>query len=450
MPVAAWAQPDSDHFLDDLQKRTFGYFWETSNPENGLTPDRWPRESFSSVAAVGFALTAYPIGVENGYVTIGQARERTVTTLRFLWEASQGPDEKGTTGYRGFFYHFLDMDTGLRFEKVELSTIDTALLMGGVLFAREYYDDEEIRSYADSLYERVEWTWAQPRAPLIGMGWHPERGFIQADYRGYDEAMLLYVLALGSPSHPVASSAWTAFTETNEWDRYFGQEHVNFGPLFGHQYSHIWIDFRGVQDEFMRSKGIDYFENSRRATISQRNYAIDNPNRWNGYSGEIWGLTASDGPKDTTMVVDGVARRFHTYWARGASADGVSDDGTISPTAAGGSVPFASDIAIPALMAMREAYGDHIFGKYGFLDAFNPTFTMPVSVQHGKVVPELGWFDTDYLGIDQGPILAMVENHRSELIWKTMRESEPIVRGMCRAGFRGGWLAGKCHDVPGN
>src|SRR6266536_3600307 len=200
-------------FLDTLEERTFNYFWNLTNPQNGLTPDRAPSESFSSIAAVGFALTAYPIGVERGYVTRAQASERTLTTLRFFWTAPQDSATTGVTGYRGFFYHFLDMSTGLRFQTVELSTIDTALLLAGVLFSQSYFDradttEAEIRALADSIYLRVDWTWAQARPPAVSMGWHPETGFIPADWIGYNEGMIIYVLALGSPTHPVAPAAW--------------------------------------------------------------------------------------------------------------------------------------------------------------------------------------------------------------------------------------------------
>ncbi|CAN5715592.1 glucoamylase family protein [soil metagenome] len=453
VPSTAPQPPTDEAFLDTLQQRTFNFFWETTNPRNGLAPDRYPTRSFASVAAVGFALTAYPVGAERGYVTREQARERVLTTLRFLWRAPQGEQPAGITGYRGFFYHFLDMENGHRFERVELSTIDTALLMGGVLFCQQYFDgahaeEAEIRSLADSLYRRVQWSWVNPQAPLIGMGWHPETGFIPHSYRGYDEAMLLYVLALGSPTHPVGPESWQAFTSSHPWRDFYGQEHVNFAPLFGHQYSHVWIDFRGIQDEYMRGRGIDYFENSRRATLSQRAYAQDNPMRWRGYGGDIWGLTASDGPKDTVLVIDGQPRQFWSYRARGAAATQIEDDGTLVPTAAGGSIPFAPEITIPALKGMRERYGEHLWGEYGFLDAFNPTldFELPsgVRLQHGHIVPGVGWFDTDYLGIDQGPILLMAENHRSELVWRYMQRSPYIVRGLCRAGFTGGWLQGRC------
>jgi hypothetical protein len=252
------------------------------------------------------------------------------------------------------------------------------------------------------------------------------------------------VLALGSPTHPIDPGVWAAYTRTYTWADFYGQQHVNFAPLFGHQYSHVWIDFRGIQDTYMRQRGLDYFENSRRATLSQRAYAQVNPMGWKDYGGDIWGLTASDGPLDTTLVIGGRQRRFWTYRARGAAATQIEDDGTLVPTAAGGSIPFAPEITIPALKAMRQRYGDHLFQRYGFLDAFNPTLAVAVPLAHGRVVPGVGWFDGDYLGIDQGPIVLMIENHRSELVWRLMRQSPYVVRGLCRAGFSGGWLQGQC------
>lgn len=444
-------------FLDTLQRRTFDWFWETTNPANGLVPDRWPTRSFSSVAAVGFGLTAYAVGVERGWITRDQARDRVLTTLRFFWNAPQGTASSGVTGNRGFFYHFLDMDTGRRFATVELSTIDTGLLLGGVLFCREYFDrphpvEMEIRAFADSLFLRVDWAWALDGEPSLSMGWRPdpapyqnERGFITSRWIGYNEAMILYAMAVGSPTHPIPASSWNAWTSGYRWDRFQGQDFVQFGPLFGHQYSHVWIDFRGIQDSYMRGRGIDYFENSRRATLSQRAYAIANPGGWRDYSADIWGLTASDGPLDTTMVVDGRSRSFHTYWARGAGAQEITDDGTLAPTAAAGSVPFAPEITIPALIAMREKYGDDLFAQYGFLDAFNPTLRTPgIPLRHGRIVPGTMWVDGDYLGIDQGPILLMIENYRTELVWRYMRKNKYIVDGLCRIGFTGGWLNGRC------
>ena len=438
-------RPPITPFVDTVQARTFRYFWDLANPTNGLVPDRSPTPSFSSVAAVGFGLTAYLVGVERGWVSRAQAAERVLATLRFFWTAPQGPEPAGVTGHKGFFYHFLDMQTGRRFERVELSTIDTALLLAGMLACQQYFDgpaadEAEIRSLADSIYRRVDWTWAQARPPLVSMGWHPETGFIQHDWRGYMEAMLLYVLALGSPTHAVSADAWPRWTSTYEWGTFHGQAHVGFAPLFGHQYSHIWIDFRGIQDAYMRGRGIDYFENSRRATLSQRAYAIANPMGWRGYGADIWGLTAVDGPKDTTIVIDGRPRTFWTYSARGASFNEVRDDGTLAPTAAGGSIPFAPEIAIPALEAMRRTYGDHLFSTYGFLDSFNPTYQFSGRVQHGRVVPGVGWFDGDYLGIDQGPIVLQIENYRSGFVWELMKKSPYILEGLRKAGFSGGWL----------
>ena len=435
--------PDSAQaaaFLDTLEARTFHYFWDLTNTTNGLVPDRSPTPSFSSIAAVGFGLTAYPIGVERGYITRDQARQLVVTTLRFFWTARQD-STTAATGYHGFFYHFLDMNSGARYQQVELSTIDTALLLGGVLFCQSYFTDPtdtteaQIRQLADSIYRRVDWQWFSPRPPVVSLGWHPESGFLAYDWRGYNEAMILYVLALGSPTHPVDTSAWSQWTSQYQWGTFYGQTHLGFAPLFGHQYSHVWIDFKGIQDAYMRAHGIDYFENTRRATYAQRSYAAANPGAWTGYSDRIWGLTASDGPGDLTLTLGGRMRQFHSYFARGASFTEVQDDGTIAPTAAGGSIPFAPEIAIPALYAMRQTYGNALFSTYGFRDAFNPTFTQASAA---------GWFDVDYLGIDQGPIVAMIENYRTGLVWNTMRTNPYIVRGLCRAGFTGGWLTGKC------
>jgi len=426
-------------FLDSLQRDTFRYFWETTNPENGLVPDRVPRPSFASIAAVGFGLTSYLVGVERGYVTRQQAAERTLNTLRFFANAPQSDQASGVAGYKGFFYHFLDMKTGERFKQVELSTIDTALLLGGVLSAQTYYDqnnpaETEIRALADQIYGRADWTFFQIRPPYVSMGWHPETGFIKNDWEGYNEAMLLYVLALGSPTHAVEPEVWSNWTKTYDWATFYGQTHLNFDPLFGHQYSHVWIDFRGIQDPYMREKGIDYAENSRRATYANRAYCMANPAKWQDYGPNIWGLTACDGPSDTTAN----GRTFFSYRARGAAATQIVDDGTIAPTAAGGSMAFAPEICIPALRAMKTKYGAKLYGDYGFRDAFNPTYRYPARISNGPTTN--GWYDVDYLGIDHGPILLMAENLRSEFIWNLMKKNPHIRRGLERAGFTGGWL----------
>jgi len=426
--------------FDDIERRTFDYFWETTPAATGLAPDRHPSRPFSSVAAIGFALTAYPVGVERGWVARAQAAERTRASLRFLRDAPVGPEPRGKSAYRGFYYHFLDMQRGERFDSwVELSSVDTGLLMMGVLFAQSYYDrddpvEAEIRDIAEALYRRVEWDWMQPRPPAIGMGWSPEHGFIGHDWRGYNEAMLVYVLALGSPTHPVAPDAWQAWTREYDrtWGTFEGQTHLGFAPMFGHQYSHVWIDFRG--------KGFDYFENSRRATLAQRAYAIANPMGWRGYDGDVWGLTACDGPQGTRQSYRGEPREFRGYSARGAGKVDGFDDGTLAPTAALGSLPFAPEVVVPAAEAMHARHGAELYDRYGFLDAFNPSFEYDVPLVTGRVVPGKGWFASDHLGIDQGPILAMIANQRDGLVWETMKRNPHIRLGLQRAGFTGGWL----------
>ncbi len=434
--------PDVDAFLDDVQRRTFNYFWETTELNRGLAPDRFPTPSFASIAAMGFALTGFVIGVERGYAPRAEAAKRTLAMLKFLSAAPQGPEPDDRVGYYGFFYHFLDTRDGMRFEKCEVSTVDTALLMMGVLLAMTYYDrpeEAEIRKLADDLYRKVDWRWAMTRGSVISMGWTPEAGFIAYDWEAYNEGMLVYILGLGAPVYALEPASWTAWSArlATYWTDSGDLSQLRFGPLFGHQYSHVWIDFREIQDAFMRTKGIDYFENSRRATAQHRNYAMANPDGWRGYGANQWGLTACDGPTDIELEVDGARRRFRSYSARGV---GDFDDGTIAPTAAGGSMPFAPEICLPALMAMKARHGNDLYGAYGFLDAFNETFVSEIRLKHGRVVPDKGWYDDDYIGIDQGPILAMIENHRTGLIWEIMRRNPYIRAGLDRAGFTGGWL----------
>ena len=436
--------PEDAALLDDLQRRTFDFFWKTTDPKTGLVPDRYPTPAFSSIAAVGFGLTAYPIGVERGYVTRAAARERVLATLRFFRDAPQGEGASGVTGYKGFYYHFLDMKTGHRFRDIELSSVDTALLLAGVLFCREYFagsdpEETELRTIADFLLGRVDWRWMQPRAPAIAMGWRPESGFIEHDWVGYNEAMIVILLALGAPTLSVEPAAWDAWTRNYDrtWGTRDGQTHLAFGPLFGHQYSHVWVDFRGLSDRYMRAKGIDYFENSRRATLAQQAYARRNPGGWTGYGEHVWGLTACDGPGDLTLDVGGKPRTFRNYSARGASD---FDDGTLAPTAMVSSLPFAPEIVLPGIHELRRRYGAQIYREYGFVDAFNPSFPEGARPQAGSVVPGAGWVDVDYLGIDQGPILAMIENYRSDLIWRAMRRSAYLRRALAHAGFAGGWL----------
>ena len=434
-----------DPFLSDLEERTFRFFWETANPTNGLIPDRYPTPSFSSIAAVGFGLTAYPIGVERGYVTREAAQQRVLTTLRFLRDAPQGPSARGVAGYNGFFYHYLDMKTGERFGDSELSTVDTAILLAGVLFCQSYFDgtapeEMEIHALAEEIYRRVDWKWAQPHAPAISHGWTPELGFLEYDWRGYNEAMLVYLFALGSPTFGVGPQAWTEWTSTYDkhWQTTFGQEYLNFGPLFGHQYTHVWMDFRKIQDDYMRRRGMDYFENSRRAVYAQQAYAIANPLHCTDYGATVWGITASDGPADMQLADATTDRVYRAYSARGTDAH---DDCTLAPTATVASIPFAPELAIPAVLDMQKRFGQYIYAQYGFVDAFNPSFHFDVPLQHGRGIAGFGWVDGDYLGIDQGPICAMIENQRTALVWRVMKKNPHVRRGLEQAGFSGGWLA---------
>jgi hypothetical protein len=434
-----WVQMSWDPFLDTLQQRTLRYFLETAG--NGLTPDRFPSPSASSIAAIGFGLTSYPLAAERGIMKRDEAARRTEATLRILFHLPQHERPSGAAGYHGFFYHFLDVRDGTRTWNSELSTIDTGLLLAGALFCQSYFDgpdpvEQSIREYADSLYRRVDWTWTLTKSGGVAMSWSPGKGLSSEGWHGYNEAMILYILALGSPTYPVPAKCWDFWTSTYIWGTSFGESFISFGPLFGHQYSHCWIDFRGIQDDYVRRRGIDYFENSRRATFSHRAYAVENPRRWSAYADSIWGLTACDGPGDTTVEFGGGHRRFKGYSARGASFDWVYDDGTIAPTAAGGSVAFAPEICIPALKGLRAWKGGLLWREYGFADAFNPSFVTPVTGPDG-------WVDRDYIGIDQGPIAVMIENLRSGLVWDVMRKNPYIVQGLKRAGFTGGWLEKK-------
>ena len=438
------ARPALDPFLIELQERTFRFFWDTGNPKNGLIPDRYPTPSFSSIAAVGFGLTTYPIGVERGYVTREAARQRVLATLRFFRDAPQGPSARGVSGYKGFFYHYLDMKTGERFEDSELSTVDTAILLAGVLFCQSYFsgperEEVEIRALAEEIYRRVDWRWAQPNVPAISHGWTPEDGFLEYDWRGYNEAMLVYLLALGSPTFPVGKQAWTEWTSTYDksWRKVFGQEYLSFAPLFGHQYTHVWMDFRKIQDDYMRGRGLDYFENSRRAVYAQQAYAIANPLRCNDYGATVWGITASDGPADIELEDANGKRMYRGYAARGTDTH---DDCTLAPTATVASIPFAPELAIPAVLEMHRRFGQYIYSDYGFFDAFNSSFHFDVPLSHGRAVAGFGWVDVDYLGIDQGPICAMIENQRTALVWRIMKKNPHLRLGLERAGFSGGWL----------
>ncbi|HEY7006766.1 MAG TPA: glucoamylase family protein [Sphingomicrobium sp.] len=447
---ALGARPTLPAFYGDIEQRTFRWFWDHVNRRNGLVPDRWPTPSFCSIASVGFALPAYAIGVERGWCSRAEARDLTLTTLRFFWNAPQGPQASGMTGHAGFFYHFIDMETGARFRDVELSSVDTTILLMGVLFAGQYYDrddaaEREIRRLADALYERADWNFFRTDGrQAISMGWHPGQGLIPANWVGFNEGMFVNILALGSPTHPGPDDLWQQWTSNyaQYWRGEGANRRIAFAPLFGHQYSHIFIDFRGIQDAPMREAGFDYFENSRRETYANRAYCTANAMGWRGYSKDVWGLTACDGPGDFQLPYKGERREFHGYAARGpvGEPDGL-DDGTIAPTAALGSLPFAPEIVIPCADALRKQPG--LLDRYGFKDSFNPSFTYAdLNVETGTVDAQRGWVAKDYLGIDQGPILLQAANYRGDFVWRTMRRVPAIRRGLERAGFTGGWLSG--------
>ncbi len=428
----------SDERLQDIQKKAFRYFECEVNASNGLIRDKtapdhkssrnWP----ASIAAVGFALACYPVAVTRGLLSREAALQRTLATLRFFDGSTQGT-EPDATGYRGFYYHFLDMQTGRRAWQSELSSIDTALLLAGMLTCARFFVGDtsaevEIRSLADGLYRRVEWDWALNGDSAVSMGWRPETGFLQSRWKGYNEALLLYILALGSPTHPVPEDSYRSWISSYEWKHIYGYDYLYAGALFIHQFPHIWIDFRGIRDDFMRDKGIDYFENSRRATYAQQQYAVANPLGFNGYSVDCWGLTASEGPGPGTVLIDGVERQFQGYIARGVPYG--PDDGTIAPWAVVASLPFAPEIVLPAIDYFIDELKLHDVNPYGFRATINPTYTE-------KPGGDCGWVSPWHFGINQGPVVLMVENHRSGLLWDLMRECPYISQGLKRAGFTG-------------
>jgi hypothetical protein len=426
------SEPSDDILLDRLQRAAFDYFLQTANPKNGLIADTTRDGAPSSIAAVGFALSAYPVGVEHRWIERADAVQRTLVTLRFFMNSDQsgGPE---ATGYHGFYFHFLDMQRGTRVWLSELSLIDTAFLIAGVLTVAAYFTAEtpaetELRRLADVLYHRVDWRWAQRDGSALMHGWKPECGFLHYGWEGYSEAILLYVLGLGSPTHPLTERSFRAWTVTYQWENLYGYDFLYAGPLFIHQFSHAWIDFRGIRDDFMREKGCDYFENSRRATYVQREYAIRNPHSFSGYAADCWGLSAGDGPSAEPRLVAGRRQAFYGYAARGVPYG--PDDGTIAGSSTLSSLVFVPEIALPALRGMY-ARGSGGTGELIRASGFNPT------VSEGA--PN-GWISKGTFGLDQGIIVLMIENYRTGLPWQLGRGNPYIRTGLRRAGFSGGWL----------
>jgi hypothetical protein len=426
------AQSDEE-LLDRFQRAAFAYFLEQFNPENGLVADTSRAAAPASIAVVGFALSCYPVGVERGWMTRGDAAARTLVTLRFFCNSRQD-DQPDATGYMGFYYHFLDMKTGVRVWQSELSLIDTTLLLAGVLAASVYFSEDtssenEIRKRADAIYRRIDWRWACGGEGTVRQGWKPESGFLHYGWEGYSEATLLYVLGLASPSHPLPDDSFRAWTATYQWENIYDYEFLYAGPLFIHHFSQAWIDFDGIRDRFMREKDSDYFENSRRATYVQREYARRNPYGFEGYGKNCWGITANDGLGFKTLKIDGKKRCFLGYAARGVPYG--PDDGTIGPCAALSSLPFAPELALSALRHFCARYPEMIRDSR-LPSGFNPT--LPGGSPSG-------WVSEGCFGLDQGILILMIENYRSQLIWKLMRLCPYIGSGLRRAGFTGGWLS---------
>jgi hypothetical protein len=430
---AADVRPDdSKSLLDGIEHAAFGYFRQAVNPANGLvadtTRDHWP----CSIAVVGFALSVYPVAVERGWVSRDEAVELSLAALRFFRDSDQSgtPD---ATGYKGFYYHFLDMQSGLRTWRSELSMIDTALLIAGVLTASMYFDAEtsreaELREIAEQLYRRVDWRWSQNEGKTIMQGWKPESGFLHYGWEGYSESIVLYVLALGSPTHPPGPDTYEAWTATYQWENLYDIDFLYAGPLFIHQFSHAWIDFRGIRDPFMREKRSDYFENSRRAVLVQREYARRNPGEFAGYDEDCWGLTACDGPSNDRLYSPGDERPRFGYTARGVPYG--PDDGSLAGWAPLASLPFAPEIVLSATNAMQRRYPE-MRPDHRYASSFNP-----------GLIDAAGqcWVSAGHYGLDQGIVTMMIENHRTELIWRLMRKCSHVVAGLRRAGFTGGWL----------
>lgn len=414
--------------LDSIQQQTFLFFLNEHHPDWGIVKDRTADWAPASIAATGFGIPSFAVGAEREWISREQAAEVTLKIVEFFAGSVQGADT-AMTGYKGFYYHFLNMDTGTREWSSELSSVDTGLLLMGIIFARNYYSHENetesrIRSLSDFLLERLEWDFmimpdTGRYASQISMGWYPETGLHDMGWSGYNEALFLYILAAGS-GMTGAEESYRSWLSTYKWlTPYEGLGHVAFPPLFGHQFSHSFIDFRGIQDEYMRNKGIDYFENSRRATYAQRQYAIDNPYGWEGYDSLTWGITASDGP---TAEYNFDNRVFLGYAGRGASGPDFNyfDDGTLAPYGPLSSLPFAPGIVLPTIKSINERFGSALWGRYGYYDSFNQTAE---------------WVNDDFIGIDQGLMLIMIENFRTGLVWDYVMKDPVIQKGLKRVGF---------------
>jgi hypothetical protein len=403
--------------LDSIQNKTFLYFLNESHSNWGIVKDRAANWAPASIASTGFGIPCFAIGAERNWITRKQAAEITVKILKFFANSVQSTDTNAT-GYKGFYYHFLRMNSGTREWKCELSSIDTGILMMGILFARNYYNldnatEKEIRKLAATMLGRMDWNFLQLPANskhpnCISMAWTPEKGLLNWGWSGYNEGLFLYVLAAGTGMKEVEKS-YDSWLSTYEWKTpYKGLSHVAFPPLFGHQFSQAFIDYRGLADKYMKAKGIDYFENSRRATYVQCAYAS-----------LCWGITACDGPGDKYNFAN---KKFEGYAGRGTSGpdNTIAEDGTIAPYGPMSSLPFAPEIVLPAMRSINAKNGNKIWGKYGYYDSFNTTAK---------------WIDNDFLGIDEGPMLIMIENFRTGLVWDYVMKDPIIQNGLSKLGY---------------
>ncbi|HMG83041.1 MAG TPA: glucoamylase family protein [Ferruginibacter sp.] len=422
--------------LNSLQRETFDYFVHQVDPVTGLTVDKTQPGFPSSIAVVGMGIASYIAGIHKNFISRTDAAQRIVKTLRFFYNSHQGP-EPDATGYKGFYYHFIEMSTGKRCWECELSTVDTTFLIAGALCAANYFTDDtetekEIRNLADLLYRRVDWQWALNGATTISHGWRPETGFLPFHWgEDYSEAMLMYMLALASPTFPIDKKGYDDWTASFKLRTAYNFTYLYAGPLFIHQFSHMWIDFRNIFDRFNKESGFDYFENSKRATHVHREYAIDNPMGFACYGPNCWGLTASDGPGPALLKIADKEFTFYDYIARGAPFG--PDDGTISPWGVVASLPFAPEIVIDTIRHAIEKLELKHHRLYGFDASFNPTYPDTSNNKNGWVSP---W----RFGLNQGPIVIMIENYQTELIWKIMKQCTYLVNGLRIAGFTGGWL----------
>jgi hypothetical protein len=397
-PSVAEFGADDNRLLDEIEMACFQFFQEQADAHTGLVKDRSKasgndKRTIASIAATGFGLTALCIAEKRGFIARGPALERAGATLRFLWQ--------GLPHERGFFYHWIDGRTGERAWHSEVSSIDTAILLAGVLTCREHFDDAEIKQLSTQIYERVDWPWMLNGGILLSQGWKPEHGFLKSRWDIYCELMMIYLLGLGSPTHPLPAESWDA------WQRpAFEYENLRFigspGPLFVHQYSHAWFDFRSKRD-----RHADYFANSIVATEAHRRFCLSLHKQFPQYSEDLWGITASDSA--------------HGYVVWGGPPRMGPLDGTLVPCAAGGSLAFWPHESIRVLRTMRERFGERVWTRYGFIDAFNP---------------QTKWFDSDVIGIDSGITMLMAENARSGFVWETFMKSGDARRGMERAGFK--------------